>query len=154
MRYRGEVPPLRQFPWWDAISPSRFLWSRPATSPNGKPWPAVSGYITGYPRLNVSGHVAVVTDNSGSLDDVLVKLYDRDRKPMAPVRVAFVRAKDKFTMEQVKPGHYDVRYLNLTTGVIKQSQPLTVKENLGWVIGLYGVLDGTQDHREIAKREF
>jgi len=115
VRYRGELPPLRQFPWWDAISPPRLLWSRPAAAPNGRPWPAVSGYIPGYPRLNVSGHVDVTADNSGSLNDVLVKLYDRDRKPMVPVRVAFVRAKEKFTMAQVKPGHYDVRYLDLTT---------------------------------------
>jgi hypothetical protein len=73
---------------------------------------------------------------------------------MAPVRVAYVRAKEKFTMAQVKPGHYDVRYLDLTTGVIKKSQPLTVKEDLGWTVGLYGVVDGTQQHQEIAKRDF
>jgi len=154
VRYRGELPPLRQFPWWDAITPPHLLWSRPATAPNGKPWPATSGYIPGYSRLNVSGHVDVVVDNSGSLNDVVVKLYDRDRTPMAPVRVAYLRAKEKFTMAQVKPGHYDVRYLDLTTGVIKKSQPLTVKENLGWVVGLYGVVDGTQQHQEIAKRDF
>jgi hypothetical protein len=154
VRYRGELPPLRQFPWWDAITPPRLLWSRPAAAPNGKPWPTTSSYISGYPRLNVSGHVSVVADNSGSLDDVLVKLYDRDRKPMSAVRVVYVQARDKFTMERVKPGHYDVRYLDLTSGVIKKSQPIRVKEDLGWTVGLYGVVDGTQYHQVVGKQEF
>ena len=63
----------------------------------------------GYPRLNVSGRVSLLIDNSGALDDVFVKVFDHDRKPIVAVRVAFVRAKDKFSMNQVMPGDYEVR---------------------------------------------
>ena len=93
----------------DAITPSSLSWSRPATAPNGSPWPVVSGYVHGYPRLNVSGRVSLLIDNSGALDDVFVKVFDHDRKPIVAVRVAFVRAKDKFSMNQVMPGDYEVR---------------------------------------------
>ena len=151
---RGELPPLRQFPWWDAITPPNLFWKRPAIAPNGKPWPRGSEYIEGYAKTNVAGGASVVIDNSGSLDDVFVKLYYRDHNPMVPARVALVRAKAKFTFKQVQPGHYDVRYLDLTTGVIKQSMPIEVTEQRGWVVGLYGVREGTQHHREIRERDF
>jgi hypothetical protein len=151
---RGELPPLKQFPWWEAVTPPGLFWSRPTAAPNGSPWPAASAYVAGYPRLNVSGRVSLVIDNSGSLDDVFVKVFDRERIPMAAVRVAFVRAEDKFSMGQVTPGHYDVRYLDLTTGIIKKSQPLTVTGERGWIVGLYGVVNGTQQHQVIGSRDF
>jgi hypothetical protein len=49
---------------------------------NGEPWPSESGYIAGFPRLNVHGEADVTADNSGASNDIFVKLVDNDRKPM------------------------------------------------------------------------
>jgi hypothetical protein len=144
-----------------ALSANPFF-KRPAMAPNGSPWPAQSGYVEGYPRLNVLGMAQVTADNSGTLNDVFIKLIDRDRKPMTAVRVFFVRGKDKLVLDRVKPGHYDLRYLNLDTGQIFRSAPFVVtlqktasgEQYRGWTIGLYGRVDGTSHRDEISEHDF
>ena len=142
--------------------PSNPLWTRPTKAPNGSAWPKTSDYIAGYPRLNVFGLASVTADNSGGQGDLFIKLIDRDRKPMTAVRVLFVKRKDKLVLDRVKPGHYDLRYLNLDTGQIYRSVAfrVTVEETpggeqyRGWVIGLYGRIDGNSHRDEITEREF
>ncbi|MEP7313241.1 MAG: hypothetical protein ABI859_11705 [Pseudomonadota bacterium] len=138
------------------------LWKRPSTAPNGKPWPAESGYLDGFPRLNVDGQAGVIADNSGGTNDLLVKLIDRDRTPTTAVRVGYVKAKQQFRMERVKPGRYDLRYLNLGNGRIRKSNFFEValnatpkgKEYMGWRVGLFGVADGNAHHEDISARDF
>jgi hypothetical protein len=142
--------------------PTSPFWRRPATAPNLSPWPQKSDYIVGYPRLNVFGLASVTADNSGGQGDLFIKLIDRDRKPMTAVRVFFLKAKDKLVLDRVKPGHYDLRYLNLDTGQIYRSAMFRVsleetpggEHYMGWVIGLYGRLDGNSHRDEITDREF
>lgn len=138
------------------------LWRRPSTAPNGKPWPVVSRLLEGYPQLNVSGRASIVADNSGGTADMFVKLIDRDRVPMTAVRVGFVTAKGELTMRKVKPGHYDLRYMNLFNGRIRKSEPIEVtlkttengQEYMGWRIGMFGVIDGDAQHEDISAKEF
>jgi hypothetical protein len=104
----------------------------------------------------------VVADNSGSPNDLFVKLIDRDQKPLKAVRVGFLRARDKLNFERVKPGHYDIRYMNLDTGAIKQSPAVEVigtdadggLQYTGWTVPLYETIDGKIYHREITEHEF
>jgi hypothetical protein len=65
-------------------------------------------------------------------------------------------------LESVKPGHYDLRYMDLDTGVIQRSVSFEVtrkktprgEEYMGWTIGLYGVINGTSPEETITEREF
>ena len=142
--------------------PSNPLWTRPETAPNGTPWPADSNYIAGYPRLNVFGLAVVVADNTGGSSDLFVKLIDRDQQPMKAVRVFLLKERAKLELHRVKPGHYDVRYQNLSTGRIRRSSVINVKltktaageQYVGWTVGLYEVLSGNTYHDDISERDF
>ena len=147
----------------ESVLPGKnWLWSRPENAPNGTEWPNDSGYIAGYPRLNVFGQAAVVVDNTGGYNDLFGKLIDRDQQPMAAVRVFFLKAKSSLELKSVKPGHYDIRYMNLDSGRIRQSNIIEVtlkktpkgEEYMGWTVGLYDVVNGTTFHTDITERNF
>jgi hypothetical protein len=75
------------------------------------------------------------------------------------VRVFFLKAKNQFTLHRVNPGHYDVRYLNLDTGLMRQSPAFEttvtkMRQYEGWTILIYDDPNGTIFHREIGKDEF
>jgi hypothetical protein len=102
----------------------------------------------------------VTADNSRGPSDLFLKLVDRDQK--RAVRVFFVKTNDEFTLRDVKPGHYDIRYLNLDNGRIRESQVFEVtlrkspkgEEYMGWTVGLYDVINGTSHHKDITERDF
>ena len=83
-------------------------------APNGDPWPAQSGYLTGYPVGNVGDEMEVVVDNSGNPSPVFVKIYDLDRN--ANVRHAYVAARGKLVIDKLAAGKYEVRYQNILAG--------------------------------------
>src|SRR5262249_58937554 len=126
------------------------------------PWPTGNNYIAGYPRLNVAGPANVTADNSQGARDLFAKLVDLDQTPPKAVRVFRVTPHTKFAMQSVKPGHYDLRYMDLDTGVIQKSSSFEVtlkktskgEEYMGWTIGLYGVVNGTSPEQTISQREF
>ena len=162
---RGSLPSISdiitpQFP--EEVVPGNPLWDRPPTAPNRSPWPTKSNYVAGYPRLNVSGIADVVADNSGGANDLFVKLIDRDQSPMKAVRVFFLRAKGQLTLARVKPGLYNLRYMNLDTGLIRRCPPFEVtlkktpkgEEYEGWTVPVYDVIDGTEYHDVITQRDF
>jgi hypothetical protein len=138
------------------------LWVRPKSAPNGSPWPETTNYIEDYPRLNFEGIANVTADNSRGRSDLFVKLFDRDQRPAQPVRVILLKAKDQMILLHVKPGHYDIRYRNLDSGLIRKSPKFEVKyhqdENgekyTGWTVPLYDVINGTIYHEVIAERDF
>jgi hypothetical protein len=146
----------------DLTVPSGVLFSRPKAAPNGKPWPTISAYVAGYKRLNENGEADVVVDNSDGAHDLLAKLIDLDAKPETAVRVIFCRAYTRFSLLQVKPGHYDVRYRDLDTGIIRKSGifQVTVKETkrgkqfMGWTVPVYTAINGTTYHEVIPAEEF
>jgi hypothetical protein len=144
------------------VLPDVPLWIRPHTAPNGSPWPKFSTYIENYPRLNVDGRASVTADNSRGRSDLFVKLFDRDQKPAQPVRVILLRAHDELTFQNVKAGHYDIRYRNLDTGLIRKSPKFEVtftrdergEKYMGWTVPLYEAINGTIHHEIIAERDF
>jgi len=89
---------------------------RPLEAPNGSPWPEVSGEVSGYvPRFN-DGEAVLILDNRIGPSDVFVKLYRMAESGLTPARHVFVRARDQFKLDQVRPGEYEVRYMSLDSG--------------------------------------
>jgi clan AA aspartic protease (TIGR02281 family) len=111
-------------------------WARPATAPNGEPWPTVASYLRGLPRGNFGGLSSVTIDNSRNESDVFVKLVSLDGPTARPVRFFFIPAHGRFTMEKVTVGTYDVRYRDLSQGSLARSEQFSVKET--------ETLDGTE----------
>ncbi|QGZ40739.1 DnaJ-like protein [Pseudoduganella flava] len=80
-------------------------------APNGEPWPTQSGYVEGFPLMNKGDEMQLALDNSGNPLPVFIKVYDLDRR--ANVRYAFVQAHDKFVVDQLANGKYEIRYQNI-----------------------------------------
>lgn len=99
--------------------------SEPAPAPAPKPEKkkevdpvARSGVMTGYnptePVLNDSGLCEVTIDNSRNDMPVYVRIWDADA--MMPVRSFYIRQGGQFTADNLDPGTYQVRYINLYEG--------------------------------------
>lgn len=101
---------------------------RPTLTPKGEPWPERSGYVPGYPVLNTDGLSMVTIDNTRNKFDVFLKLVSMDNTRPLPVRTSYVRSGTSFTMENIAPGSYDVRYRSLDTGEIFRSERFDLKE--------------------------
>lgn len=137
-------------------------YARPSLTPRGLPWPDTSGYLPGYPVLARNGLSTLTVDNSGSRSDVLLKLVAIDGNTPLPVRTSFVRGESTFTMENIAPGNYDLRYQSLDTGEIYRSERFELAEireaggtsanrNL---FRLHAVPGGTSRSVPISEREF
>ncbi|WP_423193392.1 DnaJ domain-containing protein [Cupriavidus sp. H18C2] len=137
-------------------------YTRPSMTPRGMPWPDHSGYLPGYPVLNGNGLSTLTVDNSGSASDVLLKLVAVDGNAPLPVRTSFVRGGSSFTMENISPGAYDLRYQSLDSGEIFRSERFDlseIREARGTsanrnVFKLYAVPGGTSRSVAISEREF
>lgn len=137
-------------------------YARPVLTPRGLPWPTRSGYLPGYPVLNGGGLSRLTVDNSGSASDVLLKLVAMEGSTPLPVRTSFVRGGSTFTMENIAPGTYDLRYQSLDTGEIFRSERFElaeVREAGGTsasrnIFSLYAVPGGMSRSMAITEREF
>ena len=101
---------------------------RPASAPNGRPWPAGSGYVAGYELLNDGGLSEITVDNTANDTDMFVKLFSLDGPTAQPVRTFFVLARSRFTLAHLTTGTYDVRYRNLANGALLRSPALILEE--------------------------
>ncbi|MBI3697768.1 MAG: J domain-containing protein [Acidobacteria bacterium] len=132
---------------------------RPALAPNGEPWPAVTGYIHGYQELHTDGLSSVRVDNSQNDSDVFAKLVEQER---LAVRVFFIRAREQFTVANVRDGSYDIRYKDLDSGVISKSEAFDLKAILvgdriqysQMQLTLYKVRGGNIRMETISEEEF
>jgi hypothetical protein len=99
-----------------------------STDDHGVPFPAKSGYLKGYKPLRIGGYSSVTVDNSQNDSDVFVKLFTLDIKPPKAASVFFIRAHNSFTVEDIQPGNYDVRYRNLSSKGLSRTEPFNLKE--------------------------
>jgi hypothetical protein len=97
-------------------------------APNGMPWPEASGYVEGYARLRTDGLLTVIVDNSRNRSDVFAKLVALDAGAAVGVRAMFVKAGERFAVERVRPGTYELRYRDLDAGVLSRSSPFILQE--------------------------
>ncbi|WP_404790395.1 hypothetical protein [Altericista sp. CCNU0014] len=132
------------------------------TDDRGVPFPTKSGYLKGYPALAVGGYSSVTVDNSQNSSDVFVKLFTLDTTPPKAASVFFIRAHDKFTVTDIQPGNYDIRYRDLTSGGLSRTEQFNLKEvkTARGVefsrlrLTLYKVLDGNMQIQPISENEF
>lgn len=135
---------------------------REATAPNGQPWPVSAGYITDYPRANENGLSTVTVDNSQNDSDVFVKLFSLSNQDAYAVRVFFIPAFDKFTLNKVTPGSYDIRYQDLGNGGLSRSEGFSIEETSTYdgtqysdfTMTLYKVQDGNMQTYGLSEAEF
>jgi curved DNA-binding protein CbpA len=141
-------------------SPPAFI--RPTTAPNGQPWPLIAGYIPKWPILAQGGLSSVTIDNTRNSSDVFLKLVLRHDTIVFPVRLCFIPAYSQFKFESVKPGRYDVRYQDLSSGGYSKTEDFILNEiktfqgtefsNLS--LTLYKVNDGNMHTQTINESDF
>lgn len=132
------------------------------TDDHGVPFPAKSGYLKGYKPLRIGGYSSVTVDNSQNDSNVFVKLFTLDTKPPKAASVFFIRAHDSFTVEDIQPGNYDVRYRDLSSRGLSRTERFNLKEvrTAGGVqfsrltMTLYKVQNGNMQTETISEAEF
>lgn len=97
-------------------------------APNGRPWPNASAYLNGYQKKNSGGLSTVTIDNSQNNSDVFVTLNYLSGPQPNPVRLLMIKAYSQFKIRNIKAGHYDVRYKDLTSGHISRSEAFDLYE--------------------------
>lgn len=102
---------------------------RPVTAPNGEPWPMFAAYLQGFQQTHKDGHSKITVDNTRNDSDVFCKLYTMVGGEDMPVQVFFINAGGRFTLTDVSPGKYDLRYQDLKTGHLSKSESFTVSES-------------------------
>ena len=80
-------------------------------APNGEPWPTRSGYVPGFLVANKGHDMQLTLDNSGNGFPVFIKVYDLERR--SNVRYVFVQAHEKYVVEELVTGRYEIRYQNI-----------------------------------------
>lgn len=108
------------------IPDDRFM--REETAPDGLPWPAAASYLSGFEQANSTGLSNVTVDNARRESDVLVKLYYLEGDKPRAVRVFFIPARSSFKAEKLTPGLYDLRFLDLQSGLLYRTEPFELQE--------------------------
>ncbi len=106
----------------------RPVFVRPVTAPNGQLWPGYAAYIPGYPILAKGGRSSITVDNTQNSSDLFVKLVSLNTAPAYPIRFCYVPAHSQFKFEDVTAGLYDVRYRDLSSGVLSKTKEVTLTE--------------------------
>lgn len=101
---------------------------RPVAAPNGQPWPAVSGYVPGYPGSATNGSSTITIDNTRNSSDVFLKLISLESGKMKPVRFCYIKAFSDFKLKNVAPGRFDVRYQDLSLGSFSKTEEFSIVE--------------------------
>lgn len=97
-------------------------------APNGKPWPLKASYLNGMPVAARGGLSKVTVDGTSSNSDAYVKLCRVSQGPCKGLRHIFIPSGEKFTMEDVAKGAYEIRYKDLKSGYIGKSEPIELEE--------------------------
>jgi hypothetical protein len=108
--------------------PVQPVYQRPVLADNGYPWPTVAGYMQDYPKLNTHGLSEVHVDNSQNDSDVMVKLVSAGGTTAFPIRVFYIPTHGEFTVKNVAPGTYDVRFRMLANGSLSRSETFNLEQ--------------------------
>lgn len=164
------TPPPRGLKPYVAAAPATTLapapppptYVRPATAPNGRPWPVRAAYLPGVSLLNTDGYSRVTVDNGQNDSDVFVKLVSLDGASAYPVRHFYIPAGRSFTLEDVRQGTYDIRYKDLSSGTLSRSEQFALTETRTsqgiryseMTLTLYKVRNGNMQMYTLADDEF
>jgi len=142
--------------------PARPAFVRPATAPNGQPWPAYAAYIPGNQVLAGGGLSSVTVDNTQNSSDVFLKLVSLNSGQAYPVRLCYIPAYSQFKFPSVAAGRYDVRYRDLSSGGYSKTEEFTLTETKNYQgtefsnlsLTLYKVSNGNMHTETIDESEF
>jgi hypothetical protein len=122
---------------------------------NGSAFPVGSGYVNGYAQSATDGSSILKVDNSKNDGNAFIKLVIAgSKKSDPPIRAAFIKAGESFTMDNIKSGIYELKYQNLTSGQKSLSQSFELKEDEGIRMTLYKVVNGNMSSHPIGDDEF
>jgi DnaJ domain len=102
---------------------------RAGMAPNGAHWPRRSDYVAGYEVLYTNGSSQLVLDNSGNGFDVFLKVVSLGDPEPRTVRSIFIQAHDRFTVDNMRNGTYEVRYRALDSGTLMRSATFALEES-------------------------
>jgi hypothetical protein len=97
-------------------------------APNGEDWPHTAGYVPGYDVDATGGYSTLTIDNTSNDYDVYLKLTLPDAPAGPAYRHVFIPRRGQFTMEDVAPGSYEVRYRNLSSGSVAKTETFDLEE--------------------------
>ncbi len=104
------------------------LYQKPETAPNGQDWPTVSGYLSGFPKLNNNGRSTILIKNIQNDSDFYVKLISNRNDKLNTVRHALIKNSEEFIFEDVSSGEYQLMYMDLNSGNLTKSEVFEVNE--------------------------
>jgi len=142
--------------------PDKHAYVRPATAPNGYPWPKHASYLNGTQQLHTGGLSSVTIDNTRNSSDVFLKLVSLRATNSYPVSLCFIPAFSQFTIRGVLHGRYDVRYKDLSTGGLSKTEEFLLQETKTFsgteysdlTLTLYKVINGNMHTETIDESEF
>jgi curved DNA-binding protein CbpA len=108
--------------------PSANSYVRPTQAPNGAAWPSSAAYVGEYRLGRADGLSQLTIDNSSNSTDMFVKLVALDADKTSPIRHAYIPAMQSFTMNKIRAGRYDVRYMDLSDGSLSRSEEFELQE--------------------------
>lgn len=105
-------------------------------APNGKEFPAGTGYLTDYPIHNRFGHLNIKINNMQGKSNIAVFLYhlrSYDSKPSDEhkqlSRAAYVQAGYEFDFTELQSGHYQLEWVDLSTKKAYRNQPFLIYQD-------------------------
>ncbi|MCL4481527.1 MAG: J domain-containing protein [Bacteroidetes bacterium] len=157
-----ETHPYKKVNPTPQIETPRYSYIRPNRDPYGRYWPTKAGYLTGQKIGNTKGYSKVTIDNSMNDSDVHAKLVYYDNNNSHPVREFYIPAFEKFTLNRIAQGCYDIRYRDLSTGSLLRSEYFQLEEKKTMdgteynniTMTLYKVQNGNMQTYSITESEF
>ncbi len=115
-RYAAMIPKVSEDLSWREHSPLK------------QPWPADEGYLPGFDGSSSVGVKEVAIFKPGSGNSFLIKLCWAGEDPCTPLRLVYLLNQQRFSMRGIAYGNYELRVLNLKTGLAWQSKAFSVRK--------------------------
>lgn len=150
------VAPSTSFKWpgtYTVQSFPKILWD--GQSPNRQPWPQASGYISGMVLDANAGRSTILLDNTRGEASLYAKLCVASPGDCIEQRYIFVQAGSTMALENVSTGRYDVRFVDLNTRFVGQSEQIIIRYQAEDYVELDLMQRGKRGQfREISLEEF
>lgn len=131
-------------------------------SPNGKAWPTSANYLKGFKQRATGGLSKLTIDNTSGGSDVYVKLCTHTNVRCDGLRHVFIPQGSSFAISGIARGTYDIRYRDLSSGAVAQSEAIVMQEiesERGWQysvvrLTLYRVQGGNTTFSPLTEDQF
>lgn len=137
------------------------LYTRPALTPRGHPWPETTGYLAGTEQSHDSGHCEIVVDNVLHDSDVhakLVALPGAGGGVPVVVREAFITKRSQMRFENLPPGTYELWYRSHASGLIFRAAAGELSQDASkgdsTTVSLYKVVPGNVQRPVMSEEAF